>query len=118
MASQASQIDAYRELTRSNKMREDDTLFSGIETYDGSNPAMFEYWLDDIDQASRITNRDLRKELIKKSGGVVRQTLNMMDDTWSEDDVIVKLCQDFSLLSTMNRARKKCVLSHRHQISP
>ena len=91
LASQESQINAYRELIRSNKMREDDTLFSSIETYDGSNPAVFEHRLDDINQASRITKRDLRKELMKKSGGVVRQTLNMMDNTWTDDDVIAKL---------------------------
>ena len=72
-------------------MREDDALFSGIETYYVSNPASFECWLDDIDQVSSITNRDLRKELMKKSSGVLRQTLNMMDDTWTDDEVIAKL---------------------------
>ena len=44
---------------------------------------------------------------MKKLGGVVRQTLNMMDDRWLDDDVIVKLQQDFSSLSTINRAREE-----------
>ena len=49
MASQQSHIDAYSEMTRSNKMREDDALFDSIEVYDGSNPAKFEHCLDTID---------------------------------------------------------------------
>ena len=68
-----SQVDAYKEMARSNKMREDDTLFESIEVYDRSNPSIFECWLDNIDQASHITKRDLRKELIKKYGGVVQK---------------------------------------------
>ena len=31
-----------------------------------------EQWLDDMDQATRISGRDLRTKLIKKSTGVVR----------------------------------------------
>ena len=42
---------------------------------------------------------------MKKSDGVVCQTLSMMGEHWSDDDVIAKLHQDFSSLSTMNRAR-------------
>ena len=44
---------------------------------------------------------------MKKSYGVVRKTLTMMDHTWSDDDIIIKLRQDFSSLSMMNRARKE-----------
>ena len=32
-------------------------------------------------------------------------SLSMMGDNWLDDDVIAKLHQDFSSLSTMNRAR-------------
>ena len=44
---------------------------------------------------------------MKKSGGVIRQTLSMMDYHWTDDNIIVKLRQDFSSLSTMNRARQE-----------
>ena len=42
MASQCSQMEAYQEMTRSNKMRDDDQLFDAIEVYDGSDPTRFE----------------------------------------------------------------------------
>ena len=106
-ASQEAQAEAYKEMSRTNKMRDDDVLFNSIEVYDGSNPARFEKWMDSIAQATCITGRDLRKELLKKSDGVIRNSLTMMDAMWSDDDIIAKLCQDFSSLSTMNKAREE-----------
>ena len=106
-ASQEAQAKAYKEMTKTNKMRDDNTLFHSIEVYDGSNPAEFEKWIDSIDQATHITGRDLRKELLKKSDSVVRNTLLMMDVRWTDDAIITKLHQDFSSLSTMNRAREE-----------
>ena len=106
-ASQKAQAEAYKEMSRANKMRDDDTLFNSIEVYDGSNPAKFEKWIDSISQATCITGRDRRKELLKKSDGVIRNSLTMIDATWSDDYIIAKLHQDFSSLSTMNKARQK-----------
>ena len=106
-ASQEVQAAAYKEMTKTNKMRDDDALFHFIEVYDGSNPTKFEKWIDSIDQAIHITGRDLRKELLKKSDGVVRNTLSIIDDRWSDDAIIAKLCQNFSSLFTMNRAREE-----------
>ena len=80
-ASQKGQGEAYREMSRTNKMRDDDALFNSIEVYDGSNPTKFEKWMDSIDQATCITGRDLRKELLKKSDGVIRNSPTMMDAT-------------------------------------
>ena len=107
MASQEAQAAAYKEMTETHKERDNDALFHSIEVYDGSNPAKFEKWIDSIHQATHITGRDLRKELLKKSDGVIRNTLLMMDNRWSDDAIIAKLCQDFSSLSTMNRAREE-----------
>ena len=106
-ASQEAQAEAYKEMSRTNKMRDDDALFNSIEVYDGSNPAKFEKWIDSIDQATHITGRDLRKELLKKLDGVIRNLLTMIDATWSDDDIIAKLYHDFSSLSTMNKAREE-----------
>ena len=91
-ASQEAQAEAYREMSRSNKMRDDDVLFNSIEVYDGSNPAKFEKLIDSINQATRITGKDLRKELLRKSDGVIRNSLTMIDATCSDDDIIAKLC--------------------------
>ena len=53
-ASQEAQAVAYKEMTKTNKMRDDDTLFHSIEVYNGSYPKKFEKWLDSIDQATHI----------------------------------------------------------------
>ena len=106
-ASQEEQATAYKEMMKTNKMRDDDALFHSIKVYDGSNSTKFEKWIDSIDQATCITGRDLRKELLKKSDGVIRNTLSMVDDRWTDDAIIAKLCQDFSSLPTMNRAREE-----------
>ena len=58
-AQQKSQIDVYQELTRSNKEKEHDTLFTSIPVFDGDR-TQCEQWLDDMDQATRISGCDLR----------------------------------------------------------
>ena len=71
-AQQKSQIDVYQELTRSNKEKEHDALLTSIPVFDGDR-TQCEQWLDDMDQATRISGHDLRTELIKKSTGVVKK---------------------------------------------
>ena len=44
-AQQKSQIDVYQELTRSNKEKEHDTLFTSIPVFDGDR-TQCEQWLD------------------------------------------------------------------------
>ena len=107
LARQQSQMDAYREMTHSNQAQEDDTLFAGIDVYDGEDPSKFEGWLDDVEEACNMTDRNLHKELMKKSAGAIRETLSMMSAAWTDNDIISKLRQDFSLMSTMNRAREE-----------
>ena len=107
LVGQQSQMDAYREMTRSNQVQEDDALFAGIDVYDGEDPSKFEGWLDAVEQACNMTDRNLHKELMKKSSGAIRETLLMMNTAWTNDDVISKLRQDFSSMSTMNRAREE-----------
>ena len=107
LVGQQSQMDAYREMTHSNQAREDDALFAGIEVYDGEDPSCFEGWLDVVEQACNMTDRNLRKELMKKSTRAIRETLSMINAAWTDNDIISKLRQDFSLMSTMNRAREE-----------
>ena len=107
LGGQQSQLDAYREMTHSNQAREDDTLFAGIDVYDGEDPSKFEGWLDAIEQACNMTDRNLHKELMKKSSGAIREMLSMMNAAWTNDDIISKLRQDFSSMSTINRAREE-----------
>ena len=80
-------MDAYKELTHSNQVREDDTLFAGIEVYSGQDPSHFDGWLDAVKQACNMTDRNLRKELMKKSTGAISETLSMMNISWTDDDI-------------------------------
>ena len=73
LAGQQSQMDAYREMIHSNQAREDDALFAGIEVYDRKDPSHFEGWLDAVGQACNMMDRNLRKELMKKSTGAIRE---------------------------------------------
>ena len=75
LVGQQSQMDAYREMTQSNQAREDDALFAGINVYDSEDPSKFEGWLDAVEQACNMTDRNLRKELMKKSSGAIRETI-------------------------------------------
>ena len=93
-AQQKSQIDVYQELTRSNKEKEHNALFTSIPVFDGDR-TQCEQWLDDMDQATRISGRDLRTELIKKSTGVVRQVIMMAHPDASDDDLINIIREDF-----------------------
>ena len=47
-------IDVYQELTRSNKEKEHNALFTSIPVFDGDR-TQCEQWLDDMDQATRIS---------------------------------------------------------------
>ena len=105
-AQQKSQIEVYQELTRSNKEKEHDALFTSIPVFDGDR-TQCEQWLDDMDQATRISGRDLRMELIKKSTGVVRQVIMMAHPDASDDDLINLIREDFSDAPTMNEAREE-----------
>ena len=106
------QLDVYQELTRSNKEKEHDALFTSIPVFDGDR-TQCEQWLDDMDQATRISGQDLRTELIKKSTGVVRQVIMMAHPDASDDDLINIIREDFSDAPTMNEAREE--LLHMHQ---
>ena len=105
-AQQKSQINVYQELTRSNKEKEHDALFTSIPVFDGDH-TQCEQWLDDMDQATRISGHDLRTELIKKSTGVVRNVIMMAHPDTSDDDLINMLREDFSDAPTMNEAREE-----------
>ena len=102
-AQQKSQIDVYQELTRSNKEKEHDALFTSIPVFDGDR-TQCEQWLDDMDQATRISGCDLRTELIKKSTGVARNIIMMAHPQASDDNLINMIREDFSDAPMMNEA--------------
>ena len=70
-ASQRSQQEAFQELTRANKDKANDAMFASIKVFDGKNRQAFEDWIDEIDQACRVSDWDFRTEIFKKSTRVV-----------------------------------------------
>ena len=56
VANQKSQQDVFNELARSNKDKANDAMFSTIKVYyDGTNRGLFKEWIDELDQACRVS---------------------------------------------------------------
>ena len=70
-ASQRSQQEAFQELTRASKDKANDTMFASIMVFDGKNRQAFEDWINEINQACRVSDQDFRTEIFKKSTEVV-----------------------------------------------
>ena len=104
-ASQRSQYEAFQELARVSKDKSNDSMFTAIKTFDGTNRQHFEDWIDEVDQACRASNRGFRTELFKKSAGAVRQVI-LSCDNFSDDELVTKLRSCFSHAPTMNEARE------------
>ena len=89
VASQRSQQEAFQELTRVSKDKSNDSMFTAIKTFDGTNRQTFEDWIDKVDQACRASNRGFRTELFKKSAGAVRQVI-LSCNNFSNDELVTK----------------------------
>ena len=105
-ASQRSQQEAFQELARVSKDKSNDSMFSSIKTFDGTNRQHFEDWIDEVDQACRASNRGFRTELFQKSAGAVRQVI-LSCDSLSDNELVTKLRSCFSHAPTMNEAREE-----------
>ena len=105
-ASQRSQQEAFQELTRVSKDKSNDSMFTAIKTFDGTNRQTFEDWIEEVDQACRASNRGFRTELFKKSAGAVRQVI-LYCSNFSDDELVTKLRSCFSHAPTMNEAREE-----------
>ena len=105
-ASQRSQQEAFQELMRVSKDKSNDSMFTTIKIFDGSNRQIFEDWINEVDQACRASNRGFRTELFKKSAGAVRQVI-LSCNNLSDDELVTKLQSCFSHALTMNEAREE-----------
>ena len=80
-------------------------MFAAIATYDGENREMFEVWIDELDQACRVSRCDFRTEIIKKSIVAVHKVVLTSGDC-SDDQLLANLRTCFSDALTMNQARE------------
>ena len=105
-ASQRTQQEAFQELTGVSKDKSNDSMFTSIKTFDGTNRQTFKDWIDEVNQACRVSNRGFRTELFKKSSGAVRQVI-LSCNNLSDDELVTKLQSCFSHAPTMNEAREE-----------
>ena len=105
-ASQRSQQEAFQELARVSKDKSNDSMFSSIKTFNGTNRQHFEDWIDEVDQACRASNQGFRTELFKKSARAVRQVI-LSCDSLSDNELVTKLRSCFSHAPTMNEVREE-----------
>ena len=104
--SQRSQQEAFHQLTKDSRDKANNTMFASIKTYDRKNRQAFKDWIDEIDQACRVSDHDFRTEIIKKLTGAVQKVV-MSCENYSDDALLVKLRSCFSDVPTMNEAREE-----------
>ena len=105
-ASQRNQQEAFQELMRASRDKANDSMFTAIKIFDGTNRQAFEDWINKVNQACRASNRGFRTELFKKSAGAVRQVILSCEE-FSDDELVTKLRSCFSHAPTMNEAREE-----------
>ena len=105
-ASQRNQQEAFQELMRASRDKANDSMFTAIKTFDGTNWQIFKDWIDEVDQACRASNRGFRTKHFKKSAGAVRQVI-LSCDAFTDDELVAKLRSCFSHAPTMNEAREE-----------
>ena len=105
-ASQRNQQDASQELTRASRDKANNSMFTAIKTFNGTNRQIFEDWINEVDQACRASIRGFRTELFKKSTGAVRQVI-LSCNKFTDEELVAKLRSCFSHTPTMNEAREE-----------
>ena len=105
-ASQWSQQKAFQELTRASKDKSNDAMFDSIKIFDGRNRQAFEDWIDKVNEVCRVSDREFRTEVFKKSRGTV-QWVVLSRNELTDNELRAKLRHCFSHAPTMNEAREE-----------
>ena len=100
-----SQQDVYDELTRAKKDKANEAMFAAIDPYDRVDRGKFKEWINELDQACRISICDFRTEIKKKSIGSVDKVVLVSGD-YSDDQLLVNFRSCFSDAPTMNQVRE------------
>ena len=93
---QVEHVNALKELTQTTQQGNFNTIFNDIKKYDGLDKDELENWIDQIQLACKITERekDIRKIALAKSAGDVTVCLNSIDPnaTWSLHKAELRRC--------------------------
>ena len=106
VASQKNQQEAFHKLARSNKDKANDAMFEAVKVYNGTNRALFEDWIDKLDQACRISGCNFRTKVIKILTGAVCMVV-LTNEGCSDDQLINNLISSFSDGPIMNMTREE-----------
>ena len=104
--SQRNQQESFQELMRASRDKANDSMFTAIKTFYGTNRQIFKDWINEVNQACRASNRGFRTELFKKSAGAVRQVILSCIE-FTDNELVTKLRSCFSHAPTMNEAREE-----------
>ena len=83
-------------LVTENQKRGYDRFFKDIPKFDGSDPTMFDEWIDKLETACSISGRDIRVEAICYSSGPVQRILLTIPDRMTWEDIKAELRRNFS----------------------
>ena len=93
---QVEHVNAIKELTQTTQQGNFNTIFNDIKKYDGLDKDELENWIDQIQLACKITERekDIRKIALAKSAGDVTVCLNSIDPnaSWSLHKAELRRC--------------------------
>ena len=86
LVNQDQQTITMQQIAAESQRRGYDRFFAAVPIFDGTDPDMFDGWVEKLETACRISRRDIREEAICYSGGPVRQMIMTMpdDSTWAD----------------------------------
>ena len=100
LVNQDQQTITMQQIAAESQRRGYDRFFAAVPIFDGTDPDMFDGWVEKLETACRISRRDIREEAICYSGGPVRQMIMTMpdDSTWA--DIKAEIMRNFSSKKT------------------
>ena len=100
LVNQDQQTITMQQIAAESQKRGYDRFFTAVPIFDGTDPDMFDGWVEKLETACRISRRDIREEAICYSGGPVRQMIMTMpdDSTWA--DIKAEIMRNFSSKKT------------------
>ena len=101
------QADAMRDMAEISAKQTYDHMFAAIPTFDGTDPEKFEDWLESLETLCEESGRNIRTEIIGRSGPMVQRVLKSIPTTerWSVAREELRRC--FSELTSKAHAARK-----------
>ena len=101
------QADAMRDLADNSAKRAYDHMFAAIPIFDGTKPEIFSDWLESIETLCEESGRDIRTEVMGRSGPIIQRILKSIpaDKKWSIQREELRRC--VSDIPTKAHAAKK-----------